>query len=150
MGGEIFFQRGVVLSPALRAANGVDVQLHAGDAQGFQNGGGQRDDLRIRLGGGSAEAFHPKLVEFPQAARLGLLVPVAGGDVGGLHRQGAGQQAVLQRCPGRARRPLGTQGNGALPLIQKGIHLLLHHVVVSPTDRWNSAVCSKTGVRISR
>ena len=67
-------------------------------------------------------------MQLPQAARLGLLIPVAGGQVVQLHRVARVVQAVFQHGPHSAGRALGPQGDGAAALVLEGVHLLFHHV----------------------
>ena len=86
----------------------------------------------ICLGSRRTKAFHAELVEFPQASRLRIFVPVAGGDIRSLDRQCVVVQPMLQHGPGRAGGSLRTQGDGTAAFIIEGVHLLLHHIGCFP------------------
>ena len=98
------------------------------DAEIIEDVGRNGDDLRIRRRSIRPEAFHAELVEFTQPARLRLFIPVAGGQVADLLRQGLVMQAVLKKSAHRTRRPFRAQGNGAAAFVVEGIHFFLHNV----------------------
>ena len=98
------------------------------DAVGLQHADGHLDDLRVQGSVLRAKDLDAVLVELAQAAGLGLLVAEAG--AGGVVEL-AGQalvQVALDEGAHRARGALGLEGDGAMALVLKGVHLLLHHV----------------------
>ena len=83
------------------------------------------NDLRIRRGGCGAEQLAAKLVELPEPACLGTLVPEAGGDVAGFQREGVVEQAFLDGGPNRSGSALRLEGKDILALLGLDIELLL-------------------------
>ena len=67
-------------------------------------------------------------MEFTQAARLRVLIAVAGGEILQLDRQAVVIQRVLQQRAHHARRTFGPQCDRAPAFVVEGIHFLLHHV----------------------
>lgn len=57
---------------------------------------GERNDLRVRGGGGGAEALYPELMKFAQTAGLRLLITITAADVANLDRQRTVDQAVFK------------------------------------------------------
>ena len=124
---EIGLERLVILRAAGRAADGIDPQRDALDAELRQDLIRQRDDLGVRHGIGRAGHLHAELVELAQASLLRTLVTEAGEDVAHAQRQRLIEQAVLEDGADGAGRALGAEREGAL-LREDGIHLLLHDI----------------------
>ena len=117
----------MVFRPAGGAADGIDVQLDSLQTQRIQNCLCQGNDLRIRSRLRASCHFQTELVEFPESACLGTLMPEAGEHIEYLLGQCLIQQAVLQHGTdgaGCALRPESELGF----LCHNRVHFLLHHV----------------------
>ena len=87
-----------------------------------------RDHFRVAGGGGRTKHLHAELVEFPQAARLGFLIPERGQQIRRLYRKRIAQKPVFDGASQGTCGPFRPQGNGPAALVLKGVHFLLHHV----------------------
>ena len=129
MAGEIFLQGRVILGPAVGAADGIDVDGQALEAQIAQDAKQGADELRLHHGRLAAKAFHAKLVMLPQASRLGLLIAENRGvEIIHLAGQGIGEQMILDQRAHSPCRALGLERDAAVSLVLEGVHFLLHDV----------------------
>ena len=128
VGGEVVLQGLLIDGTAVRAADRVDLQFEALDAEESEDLIGQRDDFRVLGRARRAEALDAELVELTEPSGLGFLVPVAGGQVVDLHGARLVEQSVLEERADRAGGALRTKGDGTSALVVEGVHLLLHDV----------------------
>jgi len=126
---QVLLQHGVILGPALGAADGVDIHGKVLHAQLAQQAEGGHDQLRVGSGVLGAEALHAKLVVLTQAAVLGRFITEDGSvEVVHLAGQRVSVKAVLHQGANSAGGAFGLQGNGAVALVLEGVHFLLHDV----------------------
>ena len=126
--GEVILERLLVDGTAVRAADRVDLQLEAFDAEEPEDFVCEGDDFRVLCRARRAEALDAELVELAEPAGLGFLVPVAGGQVVDLHRARLVEQSVFKERADRAGGALRTKGDGPSALVVEGVHLLLYDV----------------------
>ena len=67
-------------------------------------------------------------MELAEAAALGLLVPEAIKDIADLEGQGIAQEPIFDGGAADAGGAFRAQGDGAVALIGKGIHLLIDNI----------------------
>ena len=126
--GEILAQSLVVGRPAAPAAQGVDLQAQAPEAQASQEAPEHEDDFGVGLGLVGPDDLGVDLVELAHAPLLGAFVAEHGAEgVHPAHRL-AGPSPALDVGPDDAGRGLGPQGQGAALAIREGVHLLAHHI----------------------
>ena len=127
------------------AADGIDLQAQVLDPQAVKHALRQADDLGVRAGAVGAKHLHAELVEFAQAAGLGVFIAVTCGEVVQFDRQAVVIERVLQQGAHNARRPLRPEGDRAPALILEGVHLLLHNVGGFPYGTLEQARILKDG-----
>ena len=125
---EIRLQRLVVLFAAGGAADGVDFKDQVLNSKLVKNAADHGNHFGVRRGRSRAEQLRAELVEFAKAPRLGLFVAEAACKIADLHRQRARKHAVLNKGAHGAGGSLRPKSYGALALILKGVHFLLHDV----------------------
>lgn len=114
--------------PALRTAEAVELEGQAGDAQPPVERQRQVDDLRVQRRVDLPEGLHPELVVLPKASGLGPLIPKVRGEVVELDGLRQRAHAVLQVGADHRGRAFGPEGEAVPPLVQEGVHLLVHDV----------------------
>ena len=125
---EIGAQRFIVFGAAGRAADGIQLQMHAGQAETVKHRLCQTNQLRVGNRRLRAEFLHTELVKFAQSACLRLFVAVAGHKVARLDRKPLVFERVLQHSSRCACGALGTQGHALAALGVEGVHFLLDDV----------------------
>ena len=125
---EVGAQGLVVLGAAGGAADGIDGEGEVLEAKGLHALPRQGDHFGIGDGPGGAVALHTELVELAEAAALGLLVPEAINDIADLEGQGIAQEPIFDGGAADAGGAFRAQGDGAVALIGKGIHLLIDNI----------------------
>ena len=118
----------MVLGAAGGAADGIDGEGEVLEAKGLHALPRQGDHFGIGNGLGGTVALHTELVELAEAAALGLLVPEAIKDIADLEGQGIAQEPIFDGGAADAGGAFRAQGDGAVALIGKGIHLLIDNI----------------------
>ena len=125
---EIVHKRCTVSGTAVGAADGIEVERAALQAQPAQHAVGQRDDLRVALRPVGAVQLGAELEKLAAAAGLRLLIAEKVGQIIELERHRTGVQPVFDDAAGHARRALRPQRQAAPVAVGEGVHLLLHDV----------------------
>ena len=119
-----------------RAAQGIDLELRIGYADAAQEVDEHQDDLGVHARVLRAEQLRVELVELAEPTFLGAFAAEHGTDGVELHHALRRVEAVLEVGPHDRGRRLGTHGQGFIPAVGEGVHLLSRRC---PSSRRSSA-----------
>ena len=125
---EIVFEQFVILTAAVGAADGIDVECDVLKTHLPEEDVNNRDDLCIDIRSLCTERFKAELVEFTHSALLHLLVTESRNVVEHPDRCCKARHTVLNIASNDACRTLRSQSDASATLVLKGVHLFGYNV----------------------